>query len=43
MRWYEIPYRHQQWRPDEAQVRPGNLVDNKEWEADYHNRSSTNK
>jgi hypothetical protein len=28
--------RHRLWRPDGAQVlRPGNLVDNEEWEADY--------
>jgi hypothetical protein len=31
-------------QPDGAQVRPGNLVNNKEWEADYYDlkRSSTN-
>jgi hypothetical protein len=29
-------YRHQQWRTDEAQVRPSNLVDSEEWKADYY-------
>jgi hypothetical protein len=35
-----FPYRHQQWHTDEAQVRPGNLVDNEEWEADYYDPKS---
>jgi hypothetical protein len=43
-RFILFPYRHQQWRTDEDQVRPGNLIDEEEWEADYHDlkRSSTN-
>jgi hypothetical protein len=35
-----FPYRHQQWRTDEAQVRPGNLVDKEEWEANYYDPNS---
>jgi hypothetical protein len=35
-RFIPFTYRHQQWCPDGAQVRPGNLVDSKEWEADYY-------
>jgi hypothetical protein len=32
-------------KPDGAQVRPGNLLDDEEWEADYYDlkRSSMNK
>jgi hypothetical protein len=32
-RFILFTYPHQQWRPDGAQVRPGNLIDSKEWEA----------
>jgi hypothetical protein len=39
-RFILFTYRHQQWRPDRAQVRPGDLVDSKEWEADYYNPKS---
>jgi hypothetical protein len=37
--------RHRQWQPDKAQVlRPGNLVDDEEWEADYYDlKSQLNK
>jgi hypothetical protein len=31
-----FPYRHKQWRTDEAQVRPGDLIDSEEWEASYY-------
>jgi hypothetical protein len=43
-RFILFTYRHQQWRTDEAQVRPGHLVDSEKWEADYYDpKSQLNK